>query len=354
MSFIIKIKAINRKITFIYAEKVKESEFTKMEKAKELVSVIVPVYNVEKYVDECIRSICMQTYPYIEIIIVDDGSTDGSGKKCNIWAEKDNRIQVIHKKNGGLSDARNHGLARAKGEWLLFVDSDDYITYDLIEKILNTVKKFSYDKIDIVFYGYTEFGENDEIDKDIEAGEQPFVKTSKEVIKDIVYGIEPVMVCTKLYRAKIWVNLRFPIGRIHEDDYVILPTLETARDICIMREKMYFYRRRKSSLSNSVNEKEIRDRLDVYKERVEYIKGDDELFVQAVYHYLCTFINVYFECMCKEKEVYLKEYRMAYKKYKKYVNKRKLIILRLFYLCPYIYGLLIKLKKGNIANNKIL
>ena len=335
--------------------KVKESGLTKMEKAKELVSVIVPVYNVEKYVDECIKSICMQTYPHIEIIIVDDGSTDDSAKKCDIWAEEDNRIQIIHKKNGGLSDARNYGLTRAKGEWILFVDSDDYITYDLIERILNTVKKFSYDKIDIVFYGYTEFWENDEICKDIEVSEQPFVKTSKEVIKDIVYGTEPVMVCTKLYRARVWEDIKFPIGRIHEDDYVILPTLETARDICIMREKMYFYRRRKSSLSNSVNEKEIRDRLDVYKERVEKLKDyDDELFVQTVYHYLCTFINVYFECICKEKETYLKEYRMAYNKYKKYVDKRKLIILKLFYLCPYMYELLIKLKKGNVTNNKVL
>ena len=101
----------------------------------ELVSVIVPVYNVEQFLEKCIESICCQTYSQMEIILVDDGSTDRSGAVCDEWAQKDSRIRVIHKQNGGLSDARNAGIEIAVGSWLMFVDSDDTIAPDTIERL---------------------------------------------------------------------------------------------------------------------------------------------------------------------------------------------------------------------------
>ena len=107
-----------------------------------LVSVIVPVYNVEKYLKDCLESIINQTYKNIEIILVDDGSKDNSGKICDEFANLDNRIKVIHKENGGLSDARNFGLNNAHGEWVMFIDSDDYIDITMIDKLI----KASFDK----------------------------------------------------------------------------------------------------------------------------------------------------------------------------------------------------------------
>ena len=108
---------------------------------KELISIIVPVYNVEKYVEKCINSIINQTYKNLQIILVDDGSKDNSGKICDEFKLKDNRIEVIHKNNGGLSDARNAGLKLAKGDYIGFVDSDDYIEADMYETLYNLIKK---------------------------------------------------------------------------------------------------------------------------------------------------------------------------------------------------------------------
>ena len=116
-----------------------------MEKEEELISVIVPVYNVEKYLEKCIDSIINQTYQNLEIILVDDGSTDGSGKICDEYSRKDNRIKVIHKENGGLSDARNIGIKNANGGLIGFIDSDDYITENMFEVLQKDLRKYNAD-----------------------------------------------------------------------------------------------------------------------------------------------------------------------------------------------------------------
>ena len=107
----------------------------------EKISIIVPVYNVELYLEKCIESIINQTYTNIEIILVDDGATDSSGNICDLYSKKDSRIKVIHKRNGGLSDARNVGIEKAVGQYLMFVDSDDYIDKTMCEKLYNALKK---------------------------------------------------------------------------------------------------------------------------------------------------------------------------------------------------------------------
>ena len=115
----------------------------------EKLSVIIPIYNVEKYLDRCIKSICNQTYENLEIILVDDGSTDGSPEMCDQYVEKDKRIKVIHKQNGGLSDARNVGLEYATGQYIFFCDSDDYVERDLISECMESISK---DSIDILIF----------------------------------------------------------------------------------------------------------------------------------------------------------------------------------------------------------
>ena len=117
----------------------------------ELVSIVVPIYKVEQYLERCVQSICNQTYPKLEIILVDDGSPDQCGELCEMYAKKDERIRVVHKENGGLSDARNEGVKYATGKYILFVDSDDYIAEDLVEK---TVEVAETQNCDIVLFDY--------------------------------------------------------------------------------------------------------------------------------------------------------------------------------------------------------
>ena len=114
-------------------------------KKNDLISVIVPVYKVEQYLNECIKSIINQTYKNLEIILVNDGSPDDCGKMCDIWAKKDNRIKVIHKKNGGLSDARNCGIDIANGKYIQFVDSDDLLELDMIDFLYTNIQKYNCD-----------------------------------------------------------------------------------------------------------------------------------------------------------------------------------------------------------------
>ena len=114
-------------------------------KKQDLISIVVPIYNVEKYLEKCINSIIIQTYKNIEIILVNDGSTDSSGKICDIYLKKDKRIKVIHKKNGGLSDARNVGIENAKGKYIAFIDSDDFIDSDFIEILYNLIIEYNAD-----------------------------------------------------------------------------------------------------------------------------------------------------------------------------------------------------------------
>ena len=125
---------------------------------EELISVVVPVYNVEKYIDKCINSIINQTYKNLEIILVDDGSPDNCGNICDEYAKKDNRIIVIHKENGGVSSARNIGIKNAKGKWITFVDSDDWIENDYVEKLS---KIGIQNKAEVVLCGYNRINNND-------------------------------------------------------------------------------------------------------------------------------------------------------------------------------------------------
>ena len=110
-----------------------------------MISVIIPVYNVEKYLNECLNSVCSQTFENLEIILVDDGSTDDSSKICDEWSAKDSRVRVIHQLNAGLSEARNSGLKYCKGDYILYIDSDDSIEEDLVESLMNLIEKHNVD-----------------------------------------------------------------------------------------------------------------------------------------------------------------------------------------------------------------
>lgn len=214
---------------------------------KELVSVIVPVYNVEKYLSECIDSIRQQTYKNIEILIIDDGSTDGSANICDKFAQVDNRIKVIHKKNGGLSDARNVGICAASGEYLSFIDSDDYIESDMIECLYNSCIGHH---ADISICGRV---------CEIEGSENNFylftdffgVLTSTEAVKDLLVQKNcDSAAWDKLYKADLFTNIRYPKGVLHEDLNVTVQLLAQCRNVAYIDKALYHYRIRNGSICN--------------------------------------------------------------------------------------------------------
>ncbi|MBQ3177156.1 MAG: glycosyltransferase family 2 protein [Clostridia bacterium] len=215
-----------------------------------MISIIVPIYNVEPYLCKCIDSILAQTYIDLEILLIDDGSPDRCPVICDEYAMMDSRIKVIHKINGGLSDARNAGLSEAKGEWIAFVDSDDWIEPDMYEKLLANAYEYSAE----ISCG----GVNDEL----------ITEDGISILKTTMAGVVEVTCCTrteamtryfntswsawdKIYQKKIFDNIRFPVGEINEDEAIVLQLLEQCNKVVYTNEVFYHYIHRPSSITTS-------------------------------------------------------------------------------------------------------
>lgn len=208
-----------------------------------LVSIIIPVYKVEKYLEECVDSVRNQTYANLEIILVDDGSPDNCGRMCDEFAAEDSRISVIHKTNGGLSDARNAGMKVASGEYLCFVDSDDYIHQDAIAILL---KHALAQNADIVCGGYQSFVDG--------AKFEPEETDSDPVLLDRISAMQQFVqkdwgAWGKLYRRKVHDGVFFPTGKIHEDEAIMLQLLDRCDRIVSLKGKLYYYRTREGSIT---------------------------------------------------------------------------------------------------------
>ncbi len=236
------------------------NDLSHLEKAKEerknmreaLISVIVPVYNVEKYLEECINSIINQTYKNLEIILVDDGATDNSGKMCDEFAKKDTRIKVIHKENGGLSDARNTGIDIACGEYIQFVDSDDCIENDMIELLYKNAKKYEADISMCSHYILTEEECTPEGNGELNIYDR--VQVLKEILLD-----ERVRsyAWNKLFAKELFNEIRFPKGKVFEDILTIPRLFEKSKKVVLDNQPKYYYRQRKGSILH-VQTKELR------------------------------------------------------------------------------------------------
>jgi len=217
---------------------------------KELISIIVPIYKVEPYLSKCIDSILAQTYTNLEIILVDDGSPDSCPAICDEYAAKDNRIIVIHKENGGLSSARNAGLDIAKGEYIGFVDSDDWIEPDMYEKLLQNAEMYQAE----ISVG----GVNDEL---LTNEGTTILKTTKtdsvnhrcctctEAMQNYFKGSWSAW--DKIYQKKVFENVRFPVGEINEDEAIVLHLLEKCSKVVYTNEVFYHYIHRPSSITTS-------------------------------------------------------------------------------------------------------
>ena len=207
-----------------------------------LISIIIPIYNIMDCLEKCVDSCINQTYKNVEILLVDDGSTDGTGKLCDKLKEKDKRIRVFHKENGGSSSARNLGIEEAKGEYLGFVDSDDFISPTMYEELVNAVlehhvpiAQVSRDEID-------DKG-NKLPDVCIPPGEA-FLCGSDEFMKELLMHRGDCSFCTKLIRKDLFAGRRFPVGKLNEDFYLLLQMLKEVKGIYILPGQLYhvFYR----------------------------------------------------------------------------------------------------------------
>lgn len=254
-----------------------------------LISVIVPVYKVEAYLDKCISSIVGQTYRNLEIILVDDGSPDNCGAICDAWAEWDSRIKVIHKENGGLSDARNAGMSAATGELMGFVDSDDHIAPGMYQLLY---ERMIADNSDISACGVEMVFENG-------SPSRPLTKPGTCIL-DRTAAMEAVIreswlkqpVWYKLYKSELVRDILFPVGKCHEDVYWTWQAVARAQKVSVFDAPCYFYVQRSGSIMGEGYSMKRLDSLEAKQQRLEYLKihyaalenaGRIELLFSCVY-----------------------------------------------------------------------
>lgn len=235
-----------------------------------MVSIVIPVYNVEQFLPQCIDSVLSQTYKDLEIILVDDGSTDSCSSICEQYRNKDHRITVLHKINGGLSDARNAGTKIAHGDWLFYLDADDWITENAIGVLLSIAIQHSCDIVQgNFFYAYKDHllyrSENSkERAKHILNREEAMRELIiNDRVKNFAWG--------KLYKASIVKNFDFPKGKYFEDSYWQHLIVNQIERYGIVEAQLYYYRQREGSISNRISDR-YDDLIEGYKERLEFIK----------------------------------------------------------------------------------
>lgn len=233
-----------------------------------LISVIVPVYKVENYLEVCLRSIVNQTYENIEIILVDDGSPDRCPQICDSWKKRDNRIKVIHQNNSGGGQARNRALDVARGEFIAFVDSDDYIALTMLEFLYN---QFS-EEVDIVECGYC-ITENDDVlfdDKNITYECKVFdtEEAMRENIRDRIFR---QLIWNKMYRKNIIGNIRFPIGSKIDDEFWTYRVLGNARKLIYTSKVLYAYRQQENSVMHLLSPERRLQSIEAKIQRHNYI-----------------------------------------------------------------------------------
>lgn len=228
------------------------------------ISVIVPVYNVKNYLRECLDSIINQTYQNIEVIVVDDGSTDGSSDICDEYSNKDKRVKVHHKINGGAASARNLALSSATGDYLAFVDSDDYIDSKMFEIMLEYLHKYS---VDVVQCNHIDVYKNKLVDRIF--NNETIEMSGKEYLERILYSWPFGMACNKLCKRSIFDGVYYEEGHIIDDEFFTYKGIMNADKILLVPDALYFYRKRRSSVMQSPNTQEriIFDTLDYLQKR---------------------------------------------------------------------------------------
>ncbi len=246
------------------------------------ISIIVPVYNVEKYLEKCVDSILKQTFTDFELILVDDGSPDNSGAICDQYAEKDARVKVIHKENGGLSSARNAGIDVARGKYLGFIDSDDYIAEDMYALLYNNIVKEEADMSICGIYDVYKDKEPKILSKFRK------VCTKTETMKLILdANIISVHAVNKLYKRELFNSIRYPVGTITEDAAIILDIVNQCKKIIVESTQKYFYFHRENSISSKNFSKKDLQTITVWNKNERWILDNIPSLYTEVHTRVC-------------------------------------------------------------------
>lgn len=313
-----------------------------------MLSVIIPIYNVEKYLTKCIESVINQTYKNIEIILVNDGSTDNSKEIIDKYSSIDSRIKVINKKNGGLSDARNVGIELAKGEYITFLDSDDWIELNMYEKLYKYIKQENADIVQCSYQKVYDEEVNNQKNK-----EEVNIMSGEKSLYNL--GEKTVVVWNKIYKRELFNDIRFPKGKYHEDEFTIYKVLYKANKIVDLNLPLVYYRQREDSIMNSKFNLKRLDALEAFNERLAFYKEKnlDEL-QQITFAQILHFTNLFYikikDSDIDNKHEILKVLRKSIKKdyilfmKNKYVTLKQKILLTIFILNKEIFYQLYKNK----------
>lgn len=293
-----------------------------------LISVIVPIYNVENYLKECVESILNQTYKNIEVILVDDESPDLCGEICDKYEASDRRVKVLHKKNGGLSDARNAGMKIATGEWITFVDSDDYISSDFLENLYYAIVESDSD---IAIANMKRTTKRNECNSG-EKYNYSIFKT-EDALNRMLYGIPfGTSACGKLFRRTLFKDVAFPYGKFSEDLFTIYKTILKSKQVVYagFDGYFYYYRDEGSIVVSGYKEKHL-EAIDAVDSIARAVKGN-QLFDDAI---ATQYINIIYDIAARVpmlSEFKTPRIQMILKKYRKNVllNKEAPKRLRVF------------------------
>lgn len=261
------------------------------------ISIIVPVYNVEDYIEDCLYSLLNQTFKNIEIILINDGSTDSSGEICDKFARNYSNIKVVHKENGGLSDARNKGLDIATGDYIGFVDSDDIISQNMYETLYNLCNKYNADVVSCGIYTFREdkFNLCNDTNENISLERCYY---NEDIIKANYRGeFSSVSSCNKLYRKELFGNIRFPKGRVYEDVSTTYKIYLKSNLVVETDDQLYFYRNRDGSITHRKFSEKRFDIVPMYKEQYENMNDkfpDIGMIIKNDYYVnlKCIFVDV--------------------------------------------------------------
>ncbi|AGK95887.1 glycosyltransferase family 2 protein [Clostridium pasteurianum] len=318
------------------------------------ISIIVPIYNVEKYLEKCLDSILGQAFKDFELILVDDGSPDNCGSICDRYLKLDSRIKVIHKENGGLSSARNAGLDIAVGEYIGFVDSDDWVDANMYTRLYSIAKETDADIVQCRFKK-----SYDEKINNIKTNTNKFelIDKFKALNNLIAYGemhVQMVVAWNKLYRKSLFNEIRFPNGKIHEDEFTTYKLLYKSNKVALTENELYYYRQTSNSIMNAKFNKKRLDYLEALEETLSFFKkvNNEYLYNMTTIRYVDNLKKYYFKCedLLQDNEETLRKIKNNYDEiFKEYISnssfgvKNKLLGI-FFFINPKAYKILQSLR----------
>lgn len=263
---------------------------------EELISVVVPVYGTQQYLPCCVDSILCQTYSNIEVLLIDDGSTDGSGELCDAYARKDPRVRSVHQQNGGLSAARNTGIRLAEGAYIAFVDSDDIIAPDFLKVLYDAANMYGCEISQCAFVRFL-----DQI-PETSYKAQIVCYSGREMCANLYNSlyVPAVVAWNKLYRRELFQEILFPVGMLHEDEGTTYRLFYKANKVVLTNAPLYYYRRNAGGITGSGYRLKRMDAVQLCRERMEFFKAhkEKELYIKSMLRYWATLTQHW--ALCKK------------------------------------------------------